>query len=395
MPEKYGTPAADRPEGEVIWFHALSVGESLALVALIEHLLEARPASHVVLTTSTVTSVAALARAGLPDQVTHSLLPIDTAQAVRRFLDHWDPSLAVFAELDFWPRLMVETHRRGIPMVLVNSRMSVKSFANRQKLGGLTRDILRLFADLLVQDDKSRQRFVELGAIFDRVHVVGALKAAARPLPVDESRLADLQAGIGTRPVWLAAATHPVEEAGIIRSHVKVVERHPEALLIVAPRYLDSADALEDEARREFRRVLRRSRGETPDFETQVYIADTIGEMGLWYRLSSVSFVGHSIGAVDGSGGGGKNPYEAMALGSAVMHGPDVADFEETYEALLEAGASRKVASMHEVGGVVSELLAGKARAPLLDAAARVIESRKGVLDKTWSVLERHLPTQS
>ncbi|MEM9970081.1 MAG: glycosyltransferase N-terminal domain-containing protein, partial [Pseudomonadota bacterium] len=144
LPEKYGRAYPDRDNGEVLWFHALSVGEALALVPLIERALAERAGATVVLTTSTVTSVVALERAGLPERAVHVMQPIDTAASVRRFLDHWRPDLAVFAELDFWPRLMIDTHRRGVPMVLVNSRMSEGSFKRRRRLGGLTRDVLRL-----------------------------------------------------------------------------------------------------------------------------------------------------------------------------------------------------------------------------------------------------------
>ncbi len=391
LPEKYGEYRTDRPGGEVLWFHALSVGESLALVPLIECALRDRPDSHVVLTTSTVTSIAALDGAGLSDGVTHVMLPIDTAQAVKRFLSHWSPSFAVFAELDFWPRLMIETHRRGIPMVLVNSRMSEKSFASRSKTRGMTRDVLRLFADLLLQDEDSVDRFVALGAPRDRVSVVGALKAAARPLVTDAEALDALRMRLGATPVWLAAATHPAEEAKVIEAHKAVRAVHPGALLIIAPRYPDRADALEALAKAAFSEVGRRSKGDDVNPAGQVYIADTIGEMGLWYRVAPVSFVGHSMSDTDGVGGGGKNPYEAMALGSAVVHGPDVSDFAETYALLLRVGASHEVRTSQELGEAVSRLLATEARADMLDEAEGVIEERRSVLDATWSVLNRHL----
>lgn len=389
--EKYGRAAGPRPEGEVLWFHALSVGESLALVPLIERALAERPGASVVLTTSTVTSIAALEKAGLADRVTHAMLPIDTGAAVGRFLRHWRPALAVFAELDFWPRLMIETHRRGVPMVLVNSRMSEASFRNRGRLGGIMRDVLGLFDRLLLQDEESVARFVALGAPRDRIEVVGALKAAARPLPADAGALDALRAAIGGRPVWLGAATHPVEEPEVVAAQEAVRSAFPDALLIVAPRYMDSANALEAAARKRFGRVARRSQGEVPDAETEVYIADTIGEMGLWYRLAPVSFIGHSLVAPDGRGGGGKNPYEAMALGSVVIHGPDVSDFSETYVALAEAGAAREVRSGDALAAAVVEMLDAEHRAPLKRAADRVIAERRGVLDVTWAALESML----
>ena len=206
--EKYGTYDVTRPEGTVLWFHALSVGESLALVPLIERALDELPGAHVVLTTSTATSAEALSKAALPDRCIHVLLPIDTVGATRSFLDHWRPDLAAFSELDFWPRLMVETKRRGVPMVLINSRLQEQNQANRQRLGRAMGDILALFDRMLVQDEASAGRFEELGADRNKTKVVGTLKSAARPLPADEVELSALRDAIGDRPIWLAAATH-------------------------------------------------------------------------------------------------------------------------------------------------------------------------------------------
>ena len=391
LPEKYGLSTVQRPSGEVIWFHALSVGESLALVPLIERTLSERAGAHVVLTTSTVTSVAALDKAGLPDRVFHTMVPIDTKRAVRKFLDHWRPDLAVFAELDFWPRLLFETNNKAIPMVLVNSRISDKSFKSRQRLGGLMRDVLGLFDQLLMQDESSRDRIVSLGASAERVDVVGALKSAARPLPCSHGELDGLSSSIGQRPIWLAAATHPVEENDMIEAHVKVRSELPKALLIAAPRYMESAEDLEKTARRRFDRVSRRSLGETPDEETDVYIADTIGEMGLWYRLAPVSFVGHSLAAPDGTGGGGKNPFEALALGSVVLNGPSVSDFSETYSALLEQGAAREVRTFEALADSVVEFSKLEAREPMLRAAQGLIAEKRTVLDSTWAALKQAL----
>lgn len=390
LSEKYGIAPRDRPDGTVLWFHALSVGESLALLPLIDRALEADANTTVVITTSTVTSVAALGKADLPDRAIHVLLPIDTAQAVRRFLDHWTPSVAVFAELDFWPRLMFETHRRRIPMILVNSRMSPQSFASRSKLRGMMGDILGLFESLLVQDPDSAARFTMLGADPMKILVAGALKAAARPLPADQVELEDLKVRIGQRPIWLAAATRDVEEPAMIRAHQMVIEAHPNALLIIAPRFLDSADEIEATAVSVFDRVARRSRGEKPDRATEVYVADTIGEMGLWYRIAPVSFIGHSLGP-HGKPLGGKNPYEAAALGSAILHGPAVDDFSETYQAFQEASASVLVGDESELSQSVLMLLDVDKRAPVLSAARAVVEARREVLDVTWGKISEVL----
>ena len=384
IPEKLGVPAAPRPEGEVLWFHALSVGESLALVPLIEHALEERQSASVVLTTSTVTSITALKSARLPERVVHSMLLIDTRSATTAFLEHWKPSVAVFAELDFWPRLMFETHRRNIPMVLVNSRMSDKSFKSRRKLGGMMRDVLSMFDALLLQDDASRAKFEKLGAPSERIHVEGALKSVARPLPADQTSLNEMKAQIGDRPVWLAAATHPAEDGDVLAAHKLVLKQQPDSLLIVAPRYPDRADQLINEARAILSDVAVRSDGDAISSKTKVYVADTIGEMGLWYRLAPVSFIGHSLSA---DGGGGKNPYEAAALGSAIISGPEVSDFSETFEGLTENGAAVLATSAQSLSEQVMRLASFDERAIQIENASKVIAQNRGVLDRTWSAI--------
>ena len=390
LSEKYGVAPRARPDGPVLWFHALSVGESLALIPLVERALAADPRMHVVLTTSTATSIAALEKAGLPAGAIHVLLPIDTATAVRRFLSHWRPSIAVFAELDFWPRLMIDTHRRGIPMVLVNSRLSEASAQSRGKLGGMMRDIVGLFDRLLVQDPESFQRFKRFGADPRKISVVGALKSAARPLPADADELKTLQDIVGNRPIWLAAATRDLEEPLMIAAHKKIVERAPNALLIIAPRFLDSADEIEASAQVEFSQIARRSRNEAPTTLSQVYIADTIGEMGLWYRLAPISFVGHSLGP-RGKPLGGKNPFEAMALGSVVLHGKAVDDFSETYQDLRDASASILVKDPNELAVNALRLFDREEREPLVKAAKQIIKSKAAVLENTWTAISKFL----
>ena len=383
LPEKYGRYDARRPEGTVLWFHALSVGESLALLPLIEKALAELPGAHLILTTSTATSTTALEKANLPDRALHVLLPIDTSKATHDFLDHWKPDLAAFAELDFWPRLMVETHARKIPMILVNSRMPQGNLESRRRLGGMMRDILDLFDRLLLQDEASRDRFAALGTDPAKIEVVGALKAAARPLPADESELAALRSTIGDRPVWLAAATIAQEHPAMIEAHRRITKSLPDALLILAPRNTYDGDEAERLARAAFAHVSRRTKGDTLRTATGVYIADTIGEMGLWYRLAPVSFVGHSLG----EGQEGKNPFEAAALGSAILHGPEISYFSESYAALAAEAATVEVTGPETLADAVLRLQDKAARTPMREGAARVIVAQKGVLDRTWKAV--------
>lgn len=390
LPEKYGHYDIQRPQGTVIWFHALSVGESLALLPLIERALSDMPAAHVVLTTSTATSAEALSRAGLPERCLHILLPIDTVGATRRFLRHWKPDVAAFAELDFWPRLMVETHKHGIPMVLVNSRLPAGNLERRKRLGSAMRDIVSLFDRLLVQDADSYERFVSLGADKKIISVVGVLKSAARPLPVDEQELAKLKFWIGKRPVWLAAATWESEHRVVVEAHQIVRRSFPDGLLIIAPRHIRHGDGAVAAAKSAFARVGQRSSDDRLASDTDVYVADTIGEMGLWYRLAPISFVGHSIDS-QSEKLEGKNPFEAAALGSAILHGPSMSYFADSYEKLTKAGAAREVAEENDLGAAVVELMDAEVRQPMIEGAQRVIDAQKGVLENTWGFLRSYL----
>ena len=388
LPERYGFYRRQRPEGVLLWFHALSVGECLALLPLIERVLEELPDAHVLLTSWNTVSEIALCAARPPDRCIHVFQPVDTVQAVRRFLDHWRPDLAGFYGLDFWPRLMIETGRRGIPMMLVDSRMPDGSFRRRKRLAGPMRDILGLFDRLLLQDKASVPRFVELGADAAKISVVGALKSAARPLPAPEKELAELRQHIDGRPVWLGAATHRSEHPLIAEAHARVIEEIPEALLILAPRHVRDGDEAEALLRKRFAHVARRSREERIERNTQVYIADSIGEMGLWYRLAPVSFVGHSLAP----GLEGKNPFEAVALGSCVIHGPETSFFSESYRGLGQAGGAINVANAEELARNAVLLQSPASRKPVLEGAAKAVADRRGVLDATWAAIWQAVP---
>ncbi|MGR3514184.1 MAG: 3-deoxy-D-manno-octulosonic acid transferase [Paracoccaceae bacterium] len=387
LPEKYGTYPVTPHGKPVLWFHALSVGESFALLPVVDLALERLPEAEVVLTTSTASSVEALAKANLPERCHHILLPIDTPAATRAFLDHWRPDVAAFAELDFWPRLMVETARRDIPMVLVNSRLPDRNFERRQRLGGMIRDVVQLFDTLLVQDDLSRDRFVLLGAAPERIEVVGALKAAARPLATDESALTELRAAIGPRPVWCAAATEASEHAAMIEAHKQVSDQLEVPLLIVAPRFREDGADCEALARETFTEVARRSAGEPLRADTQVYVADTFGEMGLWYRLAPVSFIGHSLT----TGLEGKNPFEGAALGSALLTGPHVSYFSESFQALYTHDACVEVTDATSLAEAVVALQDAEKRATMIRGAEAVIAARSAVLTRTWAAINAQL----
>ncbi len=369
--EYFGTPSRPRPPGQLLWFHASSVGESLALLTLLRHLRAQNPDLGLLLTTTTRGSHDALVKAGLPDGVIHQYTVIDTPQTAARFLTHWSPTALILAEVDLWPATLRATVRRGIPLAQINVVIPAARFARWQRRSRTYRYLLGLFDRVLVQDAATLDRIVTLGAEPARVQVMGVLKAASDPLPDLAMERAAVEAQLGTRPRWLAASTRTEEEPQILEAHKIALQQMPDLLLILAPRTPQRADETEAAARAAGLTVTRRSTGGTPDAGTQVYIADTLGEMGLWYRVSPVSFIGNSF-AVAGMHMTGKNPYEAMALGSVVLHGPMIGNFVSSYETLHAADAALETPTPDDLAAAVVRLQNPAARAPYLNNAARV-----------------------
>lgn len=366
--EKLGHPAYPRPAGRLIWFHAVSVGESLALLTLLQRLSDSQPDLNILLTTSTRASVEALEKRTLPDRVIHQYAPADYPAAVHAFLDHWAPAAAVIAEADMWPLTLIEAHKRGVPMILLNTHVTARRFRRRSKIAASTAYLLHLFDRIYVQDTHSTDLFTQLGAPSDRITVMGVLKSASSPLPDDAAARADLSAQIAGRPCWLAAATRIEEEPTVMAAHRAARALCPDLLLIHAPRQTKTADESEGHARAAFTHVARRSRGEPITPDTEVYLADTIGEMGLWYRLAPVSYIGQSL-PVDGVSMTGKNPYEALALDTLVVHGPKISHFTESYGQLHAHGAALQVADAEDLARAVVAAQDPAFRAPYLTAA--------------------------
>ncbi len=359
-PERLGREAGPRPDGAVIWVHAVSVGEMGSALPLVEALLAERPDATVLLTTTTATS-ADLAARRLPEGAVHRFAPLDHRPAVARFLDHWRPERAIFLESEVWPVQVAELARRGIPLALVSARLTARSADRWRRLApGLARWTFGRIPLVLAQEAATATRARDLGA--PRVEVSGSLKAAAARLPVDPAARDALARALGTRPVWVAASTHAGEEPAIAAAQARVLERHPEALCILAPRHADRAEAiLPDLAGLT---VAQRSRGDRPGSATQLYLADTLGEMGLWYDLAPVVFLGGSLMP----GIGGHNPLEPAAFGCALLTGPHTANAQAEFARLIAAGQAARVADADALGAAVAERLA--AGAPDRAAAA-------------------------
>ncbi len=365
-PEKLGQISVARPAGRVIWLHAVSVGEGLSVLPLLKEL-TARDGVTVLLTCTTVTAMG-LMQARVPERVIVQFLPLDLPGPVARFLDHWHPDVAVMVESEFWPRLIHATHARGIPLILANARMSDRSARRWGRMGGLARAVLGRFTLLAAPDAAMAERLVSLGAEGARVQVTGSLKRAAERLPVDPAELAHLRSVIGGRPLWLAASTHAGEEAAVADAHRLLCQSHPDALLILAPRHPARAGEIGEILAAQGLSQGWRSRGEVPG--AQVYLADTLGEMGLWFDLCPLSFVGGSL--VPGIGG--HNAYEPALHGSAILHGPHVGNFADLYARLDAAGAAQPVTDAASIAAVLERVLGDpKARRALTEAATGVL----------------------
>ena len=366
LAERQGHASRARPGGKLIWLHGASVGEAMSMLPLIGALRERRAVS-VLVTTGTLTSARRIAPL-LPEGAFHQFVPVDTAAAVSRFLDHWRPDLGVWIESELWPRLVHETARRGIPAALVNARLSEASTRRWRRLPGMARALLGTFRVILAQDDETVERLRTLGV---DAQFGGNLKAVVRIEPAEAGELHRFRNALGPRPVWLAASTHAGEEDQILAAHRRLCARQaedPAPLLILAPRHPERRGEVAELIRREGLVFGCRSDGDIPGTDMGVFLADSLGEMGLWYSLASTTFVGGSLVPR-----GGHTPFEPIQLGSAVIHGPHTDNFAPSYRALTAGGAAIAVSGAEDLADAVARLQGDPTlRAELLSRAAQV-----------------------
>lgn len=356
--EKLGEPSLPRPDGALVWLHAVGLGETLALRGLIAALADQAPGLEFLVTSSTRGS-AEVFGANLPPRTRHQFLPLDAPGYLARFLDHWRPALSVWAEQDLWPGAVVATARRGIPLALVNARMNAEAFARRQRGARLFADLLARFALITAQDEGTARHLEHLGA--RDVRVTGSLKAAAPPLAADPKVLEQLQTALAGRKVVLLASSHGEDEA-VALAALRAVQ--PRLLLLIAPRDPSRGADIAVQVAAQGLTATRRSAGQGP--EADVWIVDTLGEMGLWYRLSPTTLIGGSFGATEGH-----NPWEPAALGSAILHGPHVANFAADYARMRHADAALLVTAGTLGAALASDHSAMAARAKALSDAAQ------------------------
>jgi len=385
--ERYGRASAPRPKGFLAWFHASSVGEANAALPVIETIAAERPEVRMLLTTATVTS-AQLARSRLPKNVLHQYVPLDNKSYVQRFLHHWRPDLAVLVESEIWPNLVLETKGEGIPLLLINGRMSSSSFKRWRRRPGLSRPLFSAFDLVLAQNDSLAERFAQLGVA--RTLDVGNLKADAPPPPADLPGKRRLAAAISGRIVWLAASTHPGEEELVAEAHKKMKQDQPTLLTIIVPRHPERGKPIA-EALGANLRVALRSEGQLPEASTDIYVADTIGELGLFYALSPIAFVGGSL-----IERGGQNPVEPIKLGAAVLTGPNWQNFRDSYTELLKASGCKEVGNAASLADAALGLLKDEgARKEMTRRAEAAIAAMSGALPRTLAELEPYLPPRT
>lgn len=367
LPERRGWGAA-RPEGRLVWLHAASVGETMSILPVLVAARAARPDVALLVTTGTRTSAALLERRlpelGLAGGVLHRFVPLDVPAWVGRFLDRWHPDAAGFVESEIWPNLLAGARRRGVPLMLVNGRLSVRSFAGWRRVPGLAASCFGSFATVQAQSADDAARLSELGAPV--ACALGNLKFAAPPLPVPVAELAALRARLSGRPVWLAASTHPGEEGEIAAAHLALATRMPGLLTIVVPRHPERGAAVAAEFAARNAPVGLRSRADAMPEQAGFYVADTLGELGLFYAVAPVAFIGGSL-----IPHGGQNPLEPARLGSVPVVGPHTHNFAEPIARLAAAGALVQVAGGEGLPTTVAALLGDPVRLASMRAAGQ------------------------
>ncbi len=363
--ERLGLAGVARPEGDLVWLHGVSVGETLSLLPVVERLQKARPDLAILVTSGTLTSATLLAQR-LPAGVIHQFAPVDAPSAVAAFLDHWRPSVGVFVESELWPNLILTAQKRGVKLALVSARITDKTARGWARFPGAAHQILTAFDRVLPQDESSAAAFQTLGA---RIDGLVNLKLSGSPLPHDAAAFSTLSAAIGDRPVVVAASTHEAEEIAIVQALKTLNQR---ICLILVPRHPERGPEIATALTREGFPFALRSRGGELTPETDIYVADTLGELGLFLRLADVVIMGGSFAPALGLPAvGGHNPLEPARIGKPAVAGPDASNWSTVTQALHDAGGLTVVASPADLPHVIAPLLNDPAAAKAMGERAR------------------------
>jgi len=386
--ERLGNPTMARPDGPVVWLHAASVGESVSLLPLIETIVARWPGIFPLVTTGTVTSAQMMAE-HLPAAAMHQYVPVDLPGPVTRFLEYWRPALGLWVESELWPNALTGLHLRGVPALMVNGRMSAKSHGRWQRMRSVAQGVVAPFALVLGQSQADGDRFKSLGA--RDVRFLGNLKAAAPPLAANPDALTAMEKALGDRPRWLAASTHPGEEAMAGAVHAALVSDHPGLITLIAPRHPDRGPDIAGALTAQGLTVGLGSRGDIPGPDTEIFIADSLGQMGLWFRVAQAVFLGGSFGKF-----GGHNPLEPARLECALVFGPDMENAQALADGLIAQGGAVQISDHHWLQGAIGGLLASpELMAQRAAAAASFATAQAKVLDTTLDALAPWLETAS
>lgn len=377
--ERHGIPSLPRPAGPLIWFHAASVGETMSLLPLLQAIRVQYPKSHCLVTTGTVTA-AKIAAERLPEGCFHQYAPLDAPQWVDRFLNHWNPSMAVFVESEIWPSQLTACRDRGIPLYLVNARLSETSFKRWSRFPKTIKALLNCCTHIMAQSPEIAERLAKLGAT--HVTITGNLKFAAAPLGFEAVEAEQLSSQIGSRHFWVAASTHAGEEEIVLDAHLSLVKGHPNALTILVPRHPSRAEDVVAMIQSRGLKVVRRSSREPLAPEVDIYLVDTLGELGLFYGLSPIALLGGTLIPI-----GGHNPIEAVLYGCALIWGPyrhksaDICD-------LLQPAAF-EVTGPESLAKVVSQLFQDS---PLIEQHATlaqgILSNQRGVVERIMEIMD-------
>ena len=377
--ERVGRPKMKRPEGKLFWLHGASVGESVSMLPLINKILETYKDAHVMVTTGTVTSADVMQKR-LPERAFHQFIPIDNPIFTTRFIRHWQPDVALWFESEFWPAVLSSIKRKNIPLILINGRISNKTFKRWQQFDFICKELLGCFNFCLGQSEEDAYRLKALGA--KETACLGNLKYAGLPLPIDENAKNELLLQIGDRKIWLASSTHDDEEVRIAKVHKRLKEKFSDLLTIIVPRHPNRGQPVADEIQKLGLQTALRSKGEKITPKTDVYIGDTIGEMGLWYDIAKIVFIGGSL-----IPHGGQNFIEPSRVRDAVIVGPHMHNFTDAMSRAKKADAIMQVCDTAEMQELLTELLSNES---LLEAkcslaynwAASETKVLEGIMDK-------------
>lgn len=380
LKERWGKASLLRPPGRIVWVHAASVGEMQSIQPLINRMLEQNDDLHCLITTVTMTAARLVRRKKNP-RILHQYAPLDRQGWITRFLNHWQPGACIWVESEFWPNTLQEIKKRSIPLVLINGRLSERSACRWAKMPQTIAYVLGLFDATLAQSGDDGARLKALGA--QNIEIAGNMKYSNHPLAYDEAAYNVLHAQLGGRPLILFSSTHTGEEAMAARVLKTLSEKHPDVLGIVIPRHPSRGAVIADQVEAEGVSFALRSLSQPITAATQIYIADTLGETGLFYRLAPIAYIGNSMFL---SPGGGHNPIEPAQLGCAILYGPHMANFAAVDQSLRDAGGALRVRDERALLAALDDLLNNPARAKdLAKAASDFVAVQNSVLDKVAS----------